>query len=273
MLPDTRPSAHSALRLLALETSSERLSVAVATATQVFARDVDAGQQHSVLALGVIDELLSEAQLSAHDLNMVAFGQGPGSFVGVRIACGLAQGVALGADARVVPVATTLALAEHVARVKAAKSPLDESLTVLVAIDARLGELYLAAYRQSDAVATGWEIVMAPMLASVTSLPKVSGVSLVGIGSAFAVPMLRDALTHVYGAQLVTVVRDALPSAVDVARIAQRQLEREGTAAAFAPEDVAPLYLRNNIALTVDERLQLRTSAARDAMTEPGLAL
>jgi tRNA threonylcarbamoyladenosine biosynthesis protein TsaB len=250
------------MNVLALETSSERLSVALVTGDVVFARDVDAGQQHSALALGVIRDVFAEAQLTPGEIDLVAFGQGPGSFVGVRIACGLAQGLALGAGKLVVPVPTTLALAEQVAELDRANPTGERCATVLVAIDARLGEIYFAAYRPNDASPTGWDTLIAPVLTAARSLPKLSDKSIAGIGSAFAIAPLREALVHAYGAQLTRIVEDALPRATDVARVAQRQSLHTGAPAAFAPEDVAPLYLRDNVALTIAERAQVKLAAS-----------
>jgi tRNA threonylcarbamoyladenosine biosynthesis protein TsaB len=253
------------MRLLALETSTDRLSVALLTGRGEFARDIDAGQRHSALALHAIHELFAEAKLTVGDIDFVAFGQGPGSFVGVRIACGLAQGIALGCGKPLVPVTTTLALAEQAAEAVASSVRTGQSATVLVAIDARLGEFYLAAYRKNETAATGWDTVVAPILAGADSLPALSALgnpsAIVGIGSAFAVPTLRDALLRAYGTQLVHVTENALPRARDVARVAQRQITNAGDAAIFLPEDVAPLYLRDNIALTIAERAHLKTAA------------
>ena len=91
----SQPTLHP--RILALETSTERLSLAFLQGEQVSVREIDAGQRHSELAIATLGELLAEAKITLADLDVIAFGQGPGSFVGVRIACGLAQGLALGA--------------------------------------------------------------------------------------------------------------------------------------------------------------------------------
>jgi len=85
------------MKILALETSTERLSLALADGARMTVRDIDAGQRHSELALAALRELLAESGVAIAELDAIAFGQGPGSFVGVRIACGLAQGLALGA--------------------------------------------------------------------------------------------------------------------------------------------------------------------------------
>lgn len=234
------------MNLLALETSTERLSLAILRDGKLFARDVDAGQRHSDLTLPLLYELLEESGLAMQDLDAIAFGQGPGSFTGVRIACGLAQGIALGLAKRVVPVETQMALAEQAGGEK-----------VLVALDARMGEIYLAAYRVSATAPTGWEAVIAPCLARPDALPALAGEGWIGIGSGFDARALALALDRSYGAGLVALRVAALPSATEVLRIAERKMTRGGADAALPPSQAAPLYLRNKVAMTIDERRTL----------------
>lgn len=237
------------MNLLAIETSTERLSLAVLRGETLFARDVDAGQRHSDLTLPLLYELLEESSLATQDLDAIAFGQGPGSFTGVRIACGLAQGIALGLGKRVLPVETQMALAEQAGADK-----------VLVALDARMGEIYLAAYRASDVESSGWEAVIAPCLVRPDALPALAGEGWIGIGSGFDAPALAPLLDRSYGAKLVAVREAALPCAADVARIAKRKLARGGIDAAVPPSLAAPLYLRNKVAMTIDERRALHAT-------------
>ena len=171
------------MNLLALETSTERLSIAILRGDKSFARDVDAGQRHSELALPLLYELLAEAGLTLREFDAIAFGQGPGSFTGVRIACGLAQGMALGIGRSLVPVPTQMALAAQT-----------EAEQVIVGIDARMGEIYFAAYRRDVSLATGWNAVVAPMLVKPDALPPIEGHGWSATGSAFDVPVLNDRL-------------------------------------------------------------------------------
>ena len=230
--------------LLALETSTERLSLAILLDERMFVREVDAGQRHSELALPLMYELLDEAKTTLADLDVIAFGQGPGSFTGVRIACGLTQGLALGLDKRVVPVPTQLALAEQSGAGK-----------VLVALDARMGEIYFAAYVRSDD-ATGWTAAIAPMLVKPDALPALDRDDWCGIGSGFDVPALADQLADRYAGQFSRIETHALPSARDVAIVAARQLAKSGLDSALPPEHAAPLYLRNKVAMTIAERAE-----------------
>ena len=265
----SQPTLHP--RILALETSTERLSLAFLQGEQVCVREIDAGQRHSELAIATLGELLAEAKITLADLDVIAFGQGPGSFVGVRIACGLAQGLALGAGKPLIAVATQLALAEQ------ARATRSELKRVLVAIDARIGEFYVAAFEVADAEdgdealeATGWLTVVAPMLAKANQLPELIGDDWVAIGSAFDVPGLGAQLTARYAGQLHNIIANRLPSAVDVARIAARQFAKLGDAATIAPEQAAPLYLRNHVAMTIAERqaAKVLTEVATEVATK-----
>jgi tRNA threonylcarbamoyladenosine biosynthesis protein TsaB len=232
--------------LFALETSTERLSLAIIDGEESFAREIDAGQRHSELAIAAIADLFAEAKLAIADVDVIAFGQGPGSFVGVRIACGLAQGMAMGAGKKLVPVPTQMALAEQALRAH------PDATNVLVAIDARMNEIYLAAYQRNAQQASGWRELVSPMLVKPNELPPLSEANFVGIGSAFDSPVLTTVLEAQYKNILQTIVRAALPCARDVAVIAQRQYAHG--AGMLNPGEAAPLYLRNHVAQTIEER-------------------
>lgn len=239
------------MNLLALETSTEKLSIAIFRDGELFAREVDAGQRHSELALPLLHELLGEATLKIRDVDAIAFGQGPGSFTGVRIACGLAQGLALGLGKSLVPVQTQMALAEQIG-----------THQVVVAIDARMGEIYFAAYRRDQAFASGWRGLVAPILVKPEALPTLDGQDWSAAGSGFDAAAIGDQLHARYGHQISSTVRGALPRARDVALIAARQLDTAGLASAMSPELAAPLYLRNNVAMTIDERRKRHAAKA-----------
>ena len=239
------------MNILALETSTERLSIAILRDGQAFARDIDAGQRHSELALPLLNELLAEAALTLRQFDVIAFGQGPGSFTGVRIACGLAQGIALGIGKSTVPVPTQMALAEQA-----------DGDKVIVAIDARMGEIYFAAYQRDADLANGWRHAVAPMLLKPQALPPLDGEDWVAAGSGFDVPALAGQLTSRYSGQIASVAFGLLPCALDVANIAARQLASAGLASAIAPEHAAPLYLRNKVAMTIAERREHHAAKA-----------
>jgi tRNA threonylcarbamoyladenosine biosynthesis protein TsaB len=263
-LPMSRPA-----NLVAFETSSETISVAVARGEKVVSREIaEAGQQSGELALPTMHDLLAEIGLAVGDIDVVVFGQGPGSFTGVRVACGIAQGLAYGLGKPVIALPTPLALAEAAKRGGAEH--------ILVATDARMGEIYLAAYVQDASVPTGFSEVVPPSLLKpeefdaivVPQLPAQFLASRwTGIGSAFAVPVLGGALT---ASKLVSIgVPRSLvfPSAADLIRVAQRMLARAGEAATIRPHDAAPLYVRNKVALTIEER-RLNAAAKAESAAE-----
>lgn len=237
------------MSIFALETSTERLSLAIIGGDKLLVREIDAGQRHSELAIAAIADLFAEAKMTIADVDLIAFGQGPGSFVGVRIACGLAQGMALGADKKLVAVPTQMALAEQALRAH------PDATNVLVAIDARMNEIYFAAYQRDAHEPSGWRATIAPMLAKPHELPGILAAgdgTWVGIGSAFDSATLAATLEDRYKNSIHKIVRAALPCATDVALIAQRQLLLG--IGLLNPAEAAPLYLRNNVAQTIAER-------------------
>ena len=127
------------MEILAIETSTEYCSVALWQDGKVSERCELVGQKHSEVLMAMLDALLKDAGIKITQVDGIAFGKGPGSFTGVRIACGVAQGLALGADVKVVGVCTLEALAQASGRDK-----------VIAALDARMGELYLAAYEKRN---------------------------------------------------------------------------------------------------------------------------
>jgi tRNA threonylcarbamoyladenosine biosynthesis protein TsaB len=128
------------MKLLAIETATEACSAALYIDGEIEQRYQVAPREHGSLILGMIDELMANAQLSVSQLDTVAFGRGPGSFIGVRIAAGVTQGIAFGGDLPVVPVSTLATIAQGT-----------EHNHLLVAIDARMSEVYWGQYsRASD---------------------------------------------------------------------------------------------------------------------------
>ena len=128
------------MKLLAFDTAGEWCSAALLIDGSVRFRAEHAGQKHSQLLAPMLDELLAEAGLSYRQLDGLAFGCGPGSFTGLRIACGVAQGLALGADLPVLAISTLAALAQQAFRQHGRRQ-------ILSAFDARMAEVYWAAYR------------------------------------------------------------------------------------------------------------------------------
>jgi tRNA threonylcarbamoyladenosine biosynthesis protein TsaB len=228
------------LNLLAVETSTELCSVALLRDGEMFVEEAVAQNRHSELLVPMIRRILERSRLAVGDMDAFGFGQGPGSFTGIRIACGIVQGLAFASHRPVVPVPSLLALAEQ-----------SDEATVVAAVDARMGEAYLAAYARSGD--DDWAEVIAPRLADARSLPSLPGGRWAATGSGFdRHPWLRDG----YRDAVEKRIEEDLPRAGAVARIAARRFARHG---GLAPAEAAPLYLRDKVALTTEERRRPRT--------------
>lgn len=223
------------MKLLVLDTATEWCSAALWLDGAVRARRELAGQRHSSLILPMVDALLQEAGVSLRALDGIGYGAGPGSFTGLRIACAVTQGLALGAGLPVAGVSTLESLA--------AQSGGDRVLTLL---DARMAEVYWAAYEREG---EDWRAVIEPRLALPDSVFVPDGAGWVGAGNGYAV--LDAAQRAAIADTLVRLDETLMPDAAAMAPLAARAFARgQGMDAALA----APLYLRDKVALTVDER-------------------
>lgn len=221
--------------ILAIETSSELASVALLHRGELIAHEASGVTTHSQTILPMVQVSLAQAGISLAQCDAIAFGAGPGSFTGVRTACGVAQGLAFGLDLPVVPIVTLQAMAQACRDASGA----DEVLAVL---DARMDEVYWAQYRFQH----GWQTVIAPMLSAPSEVAAVGQVTACGNGlttyaSAF------DAFSFARSAQA-----DVMPHASQVAQLAQIEL---AAGRAIAARDAQPIYLRNKVAMTTAERL------------------
>jgi tRNA threonylcarbamoyladenosine biosynthesis protein TsaB len=225
------------MRVLALETSTEYCSAAVWHDGAVVERCVSAGQRHSELLIEMLDAVLKDAGFGIRDMHGIAFGKGPGSFTGVRIACGAAQGLALGADIPVAGICTLEALAQASGKSR-----------VIAALDARMGEIYHAAYEKRG---EAWLAVSNPCLCKPEVAPLLPGEDWFGTGSGFA--MHGKALQERYARRLRGVDAAAVPQAGAIAALGAVQLKLgRGADAAEA----LPLYLRDKVAQKTSERDQ-----------------
>lgn len=224
--------------ILALETSTELASVALYRAGKVITRESRGAQTHSMTVLGMVQELLAEAGIVLSACDAIAFGSGPGSFTGARTACGLAQGLAFGAQLPVIPIVTLLAMAE------AARS-LHHAQHVMPVLDARMGEVYWAEYSWDDASENEWKIFSPPALSAPSDVVIQANAIVCGNGlTAYA----KD-FNHLDSMPSQV---DIMPHAAQIAHLAARAwLRREYE----HPRDASPLYLRNKVALTTNERL------------------
>jgi tRNA threonylcarbamoyladenosine biosynthesis protein TsaB len=227
------------MRILALETSTDWCSVAVGDGARWYRRDERAGQGHSERLLPMIDAALAEAGWSLRALDGVAFGAGPGSFTGIRIGCGVAQGLAFGGGLPVIPVPTLAAIAHEAFRVHGWER-------VLACLDARMREVYAAVYvRQGD----DWREVVAAAVGlpeSVARPPLSEQGDWAGAGNGFAAyPALALRLA------LTDVDPSVRPTAQAIGELALPRLAAgEGVPAA----DALPVYVRHRVALTTAER-------------------
>jgi tRNA threonylcarbamoyladenosine biosynthesis protein TsaB len=223
------------MRILALETSTEYCSVALWQDGAVAERCELVGQKHSEVLMEMLDALLREADVKLMQLDGIAFGMGPGSFTGVRIACGVTQGLALGANLPVIGVCTLQALAEGSGKPR-----------VIAALDARMGEIYHAAYEKHDDV---WTTVSEPCLCKPEDAPSVPGENWFGAGSGFATHGV--ALNARYAGQMPGMDGSLVPQAAAIAALGAAQFALgHGVDAAEA----LPLYLRDKVALKTSER-------------------
>lgn len=223
------------MNILAFEASTRRLSVALWCDGALLEKSADVPNGGSERLLPWAGELIATAGISLAQLDGIAFGAGPGGFTGLRLACGVAQGLAFGLDCPVVPVGTLAALALASGDGK-----------VIACLDARMNEVYVAAY---GVAGERVEEIMAPKVGAgeTASLPE--GADWRGVGDGFAA--WGAVLAARLGARLTSVDATASPTAAAVARLAAPVLvSGKGVAAAAA----MPLYIRDKVALTTAER-------------------
>ena len=219
------------MRFAAVETSTEWCSVALWHDGEIACVERRAVNRHSELALPMLERLLKSLKITPGELAAVAFGAGPGSFTGLRIACGIAQGLAFARGIPVLAVSTLEALAEE-----------SGAGRVVACLDARMREVYYAALEKR---AAGWQEVV-PAQCVPPGMLRPEGDGWVGAGNGFAV----------YGDMgLDEVLPEVHPTALAVARLAAPRLAAgEGVDAALA----APIYVRDKVAFTTAELAQRR---------------
>ncbi|MCU7555981.1 tRNA (adenosine(37)-N6)-threonylcarbamoyltransferase complex dimerization subunit type 1 TsaB [Alteromonas sp. ASW11-19] len=218
-------------RILAIDTATEACSVAVKDGNKVYSQFEVCPQQHSQKLLPMVDAVLSEAGLTLTDIDCLAYGRGPGSFTGVRIATGMIQGLAFGSERPVAGVSTLAAMAQQ-AMQESGKT------TAYVAIDARMGEVYFAAFTLNDGLAESLtdEQVCAPEAAA-TQLEQPNAV-LAGTGwDAYAV-------LNEYKEQHAAEVVVLYPNAEAMLPLAERLYQQGG---AVTAGNVEPVYLRDKV--------------------------
>ena len=218
------------MKILALDASTEACTVALQIDGNVIER-FSLGGNHSERILPMVHEVLGEGGTSLKQLDAIAFGRGPGSFTGLRIAAGVTQGLAFGANLPVVPVSSLAALAQGA-----------DAEKVLAAFDARMQQVYWGAYlRNSEGIVAlaGAEVVIAP-----DAVPLPETVGWVGVGSGW--DQYADTLSRRLGERVTRWERQVYPSARFVAALGAVMF----TSGKVVPaEEALPIYIRDEVAV------------------------
>lgn len=244
------------LRLLAFDTSTERLSVALRHGPERLTLNQAGGTLASARLVPAALSMLAQASLRLHELDAIAFGRGPGAFTGLRTSAAVAQGLAFGAGVPVLPVDSLMVVAEdaraQLAGMVGVGADADAAMAVAVCMDARMDEVYAALYRWHGA---RWQVTVAPALYSLAALAELAEQAWpadVVCGSALLA--FGDRLRWPAAGARVEVECDRAAALLRVTE----QLWRDGHAvdAALA----LPLYLRDKVAKTTHERAVLRAA-------------
>lgn len=222
------------MKLLAIDTSTDFLSLAVSSDAGTFVFHERVGQKHAEQALPHVQDLLRQAGLPLKELDGVVYGQGPGSFTGLRIACGLAQGLAFAAGLPVIPIPTLDSVAEQAGATR-----------VVACSDARMQQAYLASYDLDAGRRLSPILLVDPDQAGADL--QLEGDGWVGAGDGFAAyPALA---TSGWGQRLSAIRTDIRPHAASYLRLVQ-----SGRYASLPPREADLLYVRNKVALTTREQ-------------------
>jgi tRNA threonylcarbamoyladenosine biosynthesis protein TsaB len=243
--PDPTPPA----RVLAFDTSTERLAVALQARGKTFAVNAEGGAAASSTLLPHVQALLGRAGVALAELEFIAFGRGPGAFTGLRTACAVAQGLALGLGRPVLPIDSLLIVAED-ARSQAGAA---QAFDVGVFMDARMGEVYAARYAWRGGQ---WQVLQPPGLFTLQALGQIwAGAGMVAVaGSALAA--FGERLPLPAGPVRWEQERDRAAALLRLA------LQAAAAGAGVDASAALPLYLRDKVALTTSEREAMRSARA-----------
>jgi len=221
------------MNILALDTCTESCSAALLYQGDLFERIERTQRGHSDLILGMMDELFIQAGTSISSIDTMAFGRGPGSFTGVRVGVGVAQGIAFARDIPVVPISSLAAVAQDAANKYQAEY-------IAVAMDARMGEVYCARYQTVDGIVhlLGKERVCPPE----QFLPE-GNQTWLAAGTGWGI--FDTVLQHNFADNVSKVSVEHFPFASQIIKLAQVEI----AAGRLLPaEEAMPVYLRNNVA-------------------------
>ena len=221
------------MNILALDTCTECCSAALLYRGEVLARQEMTARGASDLILGMMDSLFEQAGTDLSTIDAIALGRGPGSFTGVRVGVGVAQGIAYARDLPVIPISSLAAVAESARQTVGADN-------IAVAMDARMGEVYAAHYQHSN---TGWQQMTAEQVCKADAVTLPTSGDWFGVGTAWET-YDTELRTH-YGARLQGVAAAHFPLASAVIALAQI----EAAAGRMLPAaEALPVYLRDNVA-------------------------
>tara|TARA_Y100000588_G_scaffold58760_1_gene57238 strand:- start:8202 stop:8867 length:666 start_codon:yes stop_codon:yes gene_type:complete len=219
------------MRILAIDTATEACSAAYADDDQIIERFQIDPTGHSEHILPMVDSVLSEAGVLRADLEAITFDSGPGSFTGIRIGAGVAQGIALGLDLPLVGVSSLMGLAQGISRA------VEGCTAVLPAIDARMGQVYWACLVRDSQEVSGWRWQQMPQVTDPEAVDG-PGIEEIGVGSGwdrYAELLSRNRPTNWHP--------DRYPSARDLIEIAQRLLGADSA----IPSTTELTYVRNKV--------------------------
>lgn len=222
------------IKILAIDTSTENCSVTLVIDDTYFVRREVAPRDHTKKVLPMVDEVLKEGGIKLSDLDALAFGRGPGSFTGVRIGIGIAQGLAFGAELPMIPVSTLAAMAQGSYRLSGADN-------VACAIDARMSEVYWARFsRQSDG---DWHLVDQEQVAPPPHLAELSlSDEIVWTQAGTGWDAYFEALSEL---KFATIAGEMFyPDAEDIAFLAKLAFAKGKT---VTVEASSPVYLRDKV--------------------------
>ena len=227
------------MNLLAFDTSTDTLFIAIQRGDQLWQHQAAGGANSSATLIPSIQQGLQALDLKFTDLNAIVFGRGPGSFTGLRTSCAIAQGLAMGADLPLLPIDTLLAVAEEARH-------LHGTTDVMAVLDARMSEVYHAAYRYSDGV---WSACQALGLSAPQELVVAHELTVVGNAHGVYPEQLAPTATHCHALPTATALLRLAPGLIADGRLVD---------ASYA----LPLYIRDKVAQTTAEREAARQAAA-----------
>ncbi|MEP6607881.1 MAG: tRNA (adenosine(37)-N6)-threonylcarbamoyltransferase complex dimerization subunit type 1 TsaB [Burkholderiaceae bacterium] len=234
--------------VLAIDTATDICSVAVLHGDRLIELAERVGSRHSECVLPMVEAALAAAALKLGDVDLFAFGAGPGSFTGLRIACGVCQGLAYGKQKRVVGIGNLRALAAN------AFESVNAGDLLLAAVDARMSEAYCAIYRRDESISE----IRSPALERPKSLTALAFEAGVNIVAGNAITTFADAWP---GDKRWVELPDVSSSAGAIAKLARMDAAR---GLSVAPANAVPVYVRDHIALTIEERRRSSMAAQAD---------